>query len=150
LAAVVALLDRPIVRKLLRYSAASVVGVVVGQSSLLFFDVVLDYPAALANFLAVAVSSVPAYLINRYWVWQKNDKNDLRREVMPFWGMAFLGLILSTIAVSIVDGRTDWQPAIQAANLAGFGVLWIAKFFVLDRVLFSEVGRDPAEPPPLL
>jgi len=146
----VPLLERRIVQKLMRYSAASLVGVVVGQSTLFICSEVLDWNAALSNFLAVAISSVPAYLINRYWVWQKNDRNSFRREVAPFWGMAFLGLVLSTIAVTIVDDRTEWQPAIQLANLAGFGVLWIAKFFVLDRVLFAEVGRDPAEPPPLL
>lgn len=143
------LLDRPIVRKLVRYAAASVVGVVVGQTSLFVFLGTFDN-AALANFLAVAVSSVPAYLINRYWVWQKTSRNDLRREVVPFWAMAFLGLILSTIAVTIVDDRTDWKPAIMAANLAGFGVLWIAKFVILDKVLFADAGLDPLEPPPLL
>lgn len=146
----VALFDRPIVQKLLRYSAASVVGVVVGQSCLFLFYEVVELPGVLANFLAVAISSVPAYLINRYWVWQKRDRNSLRREVIPFWGMAFLGLILSSIAVAIVDDRTDSAFAIAVANMAGFGVLWIAKFMVLDKVLFAEVGRDPAEPPPLL
>jgi len=144
------LLEQPLVRKLLRYAAASMVGVLVGQSCLFLFYSALDWPAAAANFTAVAISSVPAYLINRYWVWQKTDRNSLRREIAPFWGMAFLGLVLSTIAVTVVDDRTDWAPAILAANLAGFGVLWVAKFLVLDKVLFAEVGRDPSEPPPLL
>jgi hypothetical protein len=64
--------------------------------------------------------------------------------------MAFLGLILSSIFTYWVDQRTDWPPAIGMANLAGFGVLWIAKFFVLDKILFAPVGHDPAEPPPIL
>ena len=144
------LLARPLVQKLLRYSAASMVGVVVGQSCLFFFYSVLDLPGVVANLLAVTISSIPAYLINRYWVWQKRDRNDLRREIIPFWGMAFLGLVLSSIAVAVVDDRTDWPPAIALANLCGFGVLWIAKFVVLDKVLFAEVGPDPVEPPPLL
>jgi putative flippase GtrA len=144
-----AVLERPIVAKLAKYAMASMVGVVVGQTSLFVFLGVLDN-GALANLFAVAISSVPAYLINRYWVWQKTSSNDLRREVLPFWGMAFLGLVLSTIAVTIVDDRTDWRPAIMAANLAGFGVLWIAKFFVLDKILFAEGGPDHLEPPPLL
>ena len=145
-----AVLERPLVAKLARYSAASLVGVVVGQSCLYLFYEVADLPGVVANFLAVAISSIPAYLINRYWVWQKRDRNSLRREVMPFWGMAFLGLILSSIAVAIVDDRTDAPLAIAMANMAGFGVLWVAKFMILDKVLFAEVGRDPAEPPPLL
>jgi putative flippase GtrA len=143
-------LERPLLRKLARYTAASMVGVVVGQSCLLLFYGVLGLPGVAANFLAVAISSVPAYLINRYWVWQKRDRNSLRREVIPFWGMAFAGLVLSSIFVAIVDKRTDWPPAIAMANLAGFGVLWIAKFFILDKVLFAESGPEHAEPPPLL
>ena len=147
------LLANPLVAKLLRYAAASLVGVVVGQSCLLLFYGLLDLPGVTSNVLAVAISSVPAYLINRYWVWRKRDSNSLRREIVPFWGMAFLGLLLSSVAVAVVDRRTDWAPAISAANLAGFGVLWVAKFFVLDKVLFAEAGGvtpDPLEPPPLL
>lgn len=144
------LTERTLVHKLAKYSAASLVGVTVGQSCLYLFYEVLDLPGVLANLLAVAISSIPAYLINRYWVWQKRDRNSLRGEVVPFWGMAFLGLILSSIAVAVVDDRTDSALAIAVANMAGFGVLWVAKFIVLDKVLFAEVGRDPAEPPPLL
>lgn len=128
----------PLLRKLLRYAAASVVGVVVGQSSLYLFDTVLGWDEALANVTAVVISSVPAYIVNRYWVWQVRDRNSLRREVMPFWGMSVLGLILSTIFVSIVADRTESSLAIAVANLSGFGVLWLAKFFVLDRVLFAR------------
>lgn len=144
------LTERTLVHKLAKYSAASLVGVTVGQSCLYLFYEVLDLPGIVANLLAVAISSIPAYLINRYWVWQKRDRNSLRREVVPFWGMAFLGLILSSIAVAVVDDRTDSALAIAVANMAGFGVLWVAKFIVLDKVLFAEIGRDPAEPPPLL
>jgi len=142
---------RPLLHRLVRYAMASVVGVVVGQSCLFLFYEGLDLDAWLANLLAVAISSIPAYLVNRYWVWEKRDRNSLRREVLPFWAMAFLGLLLSTIAVTVADNRTDWAPAILAANLGGFGVLWIAKFFVLDRVLFADRAPEARlEPPPLL
>ena len=148
----------PLVRKLLRYSAASVVGVTIGQSALYIFYEVLDWPAVLANLAAVTISSVPAYLINRYWVWEKTDSNSLRREVLPFWGMALLGLLLSTLLVAFADDRTDSPLIIAIANLAGFGVLWLAKFFILDRVLFAvptrrsrrgaRAQRDGLEVPP--
>ena len=139
---------RSLLSKLMRYSVASVVGVTLGQSCLYLFDEVVGLEEFVANILAVAISSIPVYLINRYWAWELRDRNSLRREVVPFWGMTFLGLVLSTLAVAVVDGRTDWQPAIQAANLAGFGVLWVAKFMVLDRVVFAR--PDPLEPPPIL
>ena len=143
------LLGRPIVAKLIRYSMTSVVGVVLGQSLLQLFYTVLDWPAVPSNVAATTISTGPVYLINRYWVWKKKSGNSLHREVVPFWGMSFLGLALSSVIVWYVEGRTEAALAISAANLAGFGVLWIAKFFVLDRLLFveHELGETP---PPLI
>lgn len=133
------LADRPVVRKLARYAAASVVGVVTGQALLLLFYSVLDWAAVAANIVSVAVSSIPAYLVNRYWVWQKRGRNSLRAEVIPFWLMALLGLLLSSLLVAVVQRRTDSALALALASLSGFGVLWIAKFVVLERVLFAPV-----------
>jgi putative flippase GtrA len=135
--------------RVLKYAAASLVGVTVGSTTLLFF-LSLDVPEVLANFLSVAISSVPAYIVNRYWVWEKKDANSLKREVVPFWAMAFLGLILSSLFVNWAKERTDVDLFILFANLAGFGVLWVAKFFVLDKFLFGATPEEHLEPPPLL
>ena len=64
--------------------------------------------------------------------------------------MAFCGLALSTVTVGIAD---SWARhvhlaaslqlgAVLAGHLSGFGLLWIAQFVVLDRVLFAA----PAPP----
>jgi putative flippase GtrA len=143
---VAALLEKPIVAKLVRYSMASVVGVVLGQSLLLLANKGFDWSAVVANLFAVVVSTGPVYLVNRYWVWQKKDKNSLRKEMVPFWGMALAGLALSSLFVWFVGNRTESSLAIAAANLAGFGVLWVAKFVVLEKVLFA----DSDTPPPLI
>lgn len=133
------LADRPVVRKLLRYAAASAVGVVTGQALLYLCYAVFDWPAVAANMVSVAISSIPAYLVNRYWVWKKRGRNSLRAEVIPFWLMAFLGLLLSSLLVAVVEARTESALALGLASLSGFGVLWVAKFFVLERVLFAPV-----------
>jgi hypothetical protein len=60
------------------------------------------------------------------------------KEVVPFWALALLGFALSTVAVWFVDTRWDPEPlVINLTNLVAFGSIWMAKFFVLDRVLFS-------------
>jgi putative flippase GtrA len=143
------LLEKPVVAKLLRYSMTSVVGVVLGQSLLQLFYSVLDWPAVAANVAATTISTGPVYLINRYWVWKKKTGNSLRREVVPFWGMSFLGLALSSLIVYVVERRTEAPLAISLANLSGFGVLWVAKFIVLDRVLFAQHEHSET-PPPLI
>lgn len=140
------LADRPVVRKLGRYAAASVVGVVTGQALLYLGYSVLGWEAVTANVVSVAVSSIPAYLVNRYWVWKKRGRNSLRAEVIPFWLMAFLGLLLSSVLVAVVERRTESALALGIASLSGFGVLWVAKFFVLERVLFAPVVHALEDP----
>jgi formate-dependent phosphoribosylglycinamide formyltransferase (GAR transformylase) len=39
--------------------------------------------------------------------------------------------------------------AVLAGHLGGFGLLWIAQFVVLDRVVFARVSRAP-EPSPAI
>jgi putative flippase GtrA len=128
--------NRPIVRKLFKYSMVSVVGVITGQSTLIFCKAVLGWPGVASNLMAVTTGSIPSYLLNRYWVWQKSGPNRFRTEVLPFWVMSVLGLITSTLFVAYADHRWGTTIAVSIANLAGFGILWLGKFFVLDRVLF--------------
>jgi hypothetical protein len=66
--------------------------------------------------------------------------------MVPFWGMALAGLALSSLFVWFVGNRTESSLVIAAANLAGFGVLWVAKFVVLEKMLFA----DSDTPPPLI
>jgi putative flippase GtrA len=99
-----------------------------------------------ANVVATAVGTVPSFELNRRWVWHKVGRRSLTTEVVPFWVLSFSGLALSTVAVA---AAADWATtakledtartlAVEGAHLAGFGVLWIVQFLVLDRFLFGR------------
>ena len=140
------------VRKLAKYSTASVVAVAVGQPVFWICDGVLGWDAVLANLVSVSAGAVPNYLINRRWTWSQTGKNRLWGEVVPFWVMSALGMILSLIAVNYADNRWDSTAINAFAQLAGFGVLWLAKFLVLDKVMWKvihdlepDVAIDEAE-----
>lgn len=135
---------------MVKYVAASMVGVVTGSSLLLFFLKVLEWRPVPANIAAVTLSSIPAYLINRAWVWQKTSGHSIKREIVPFWTLAFLGLLLSTLLIDYAHGHTDNDLILLMANWGGFGMLWVAKFFILDKVLFGATPEEHLEPPPLL
>ncbi len=124
--------------KLLRYAGVSVIAVICGQTPLYVFNEPLDRSAVTANILAVTLATIPSYLLNRTWVWGKTGSHSVTAELLPFWGMAFLGLVLSTLLVHLVEQQSDAWVLANLANLFAFGVLWIAKFFVLDRVLFVD------------
>lgn len=124
--------------KLIRYGAASAFNVVLGQALLYGAQTILDWSAVPANVFAVCVGTIPSYLVARYWVWQKRDRSHVFKEVVPFWILTLAGFALSTLAVWFVEAT--WAPhpiAINLTNLGAYGVVWVAKFFVLDRVLFS-------------
>jgi putative flippase GtrA len=145
------LYDRPLIQKFWKYSMTSVVGVVMGQSLIFFFASVLDWSWGWSNVTAVAISTLPTYYISRAWVWQKRGKSSLYAEVVPFWIMTFLGLLLSTIAVVVLERRyPDSKILANVGNVAGFGVLWLAKFFILDRILFKVTHEHPEGPTPFL
>jgi putative flippase GtrA len=145
------LYQRPLVQKFWKYSMTSVVGVVMGQSLIFFFATILEWSWGLANISAVAISTAPTYYLSRAWVWQKRGKSSLYAEVVPFWVMTFLGLLLSTITVVILEHRyPDTKILANVGNVIGFGVLWVAKFFILDRILFKVTHEHIEGPTPFL
>jgi putative flippase GtrA len=132
-------LRSPTVRKLAKYSTASVVAVCVGQPVFWICNGLLGWDAIVSNLVSVSAGAVPNYLINRRWTWSQTGKNRLWGEIVPFWAMSALGVILSVLAVNYADDRWHSTPLNAMAQLAGFGVLWLAKFLVLDRVMWRIV-----------
>ena len=137
-------------RRAIRYSMCSVVGVVGTQILLFLFLHVFEWKPVLSNFVAVTLMSVPVFMLNKYWVWGKRGRAHMRREVIPFWLFTVAGWFLSTLMVILVVNvtSTDANPdgnqlAVQAANIAGFGVLWVLKYLFLDRIMFGPHHHTP-------
>ncbi len=134
--------------KLVRYAAVSAVTVPLTQVLLLVFYSVVGLSGMVANALAVSVAAGPGYVLNRSWVWRKNDPHSLAREVLPFWSLNLVGLVLSSLAVGWADSQTDNAVLLMAVSIATFGLIWLAKFTTLDRWLFAqteETGQTSSE-----
>lgn len=129
-------------RKPVRYSMVSAVAVAFSQTVLLICLLVLDMAPVSANLVAVALGSVPSYLLNRKWVWGKRGSHAFFREVLPFWVMAFLGLGFSTLLVHLAAQWSEAALVASGANLTAFGSLWIVKYLVLDSLLFKHRGAE--------
>jgi putative flippase GtrA len=137
----------------LRYSAVSVVNVVVGQALLFIlvrlFTVTTDWSTdvdwTMANIIAVSVSALPAYYLNRIWVWGKRGPSHFTKEILPFWSFAFAGLVMSSVAVNVAANLTDVKIVANLANICAFGLLWVVKFFVLDSAVFGKTHHAEDE-----
>ena len=127
--------------KALRYCGVSVVNVSVGVSVLAICHGLLGWPAVGANLAAWMVSTVPAYLLSRAWVWRRSGPHRLAGEVLTFWVMALIGLLLSSAAVWAVEEFTSETVFVVAGNLTAYGTVWVAKYVFLDRVMWPR-SRD--------
>ena len=130
----------------LRFLAVSAFNMIFGQSLLVLANAGFAWSFVASNVFAVGISAGPAYVLSRYWVWQKKGKNHLWKEVLPFWSLAFLGLVLSTMLVAVAETYSDRTPVLMGTNFVAFGCVWATKFFILDKVLFKQapLTKEPS------
>ncbi len=154
------LLQKPGLRKLVKYSMVSAISIVVSQIVQLttFF---LTHNGVLSSIVAVAVGTVPSYELNRRWTWRKNGPSHLWREIVPFWVMSFVGLVFSTVCVYAAEqwaegrglGKARTAFLLNLSSLAAFGLLWIGKFLIINHLLFHRdhhaVGSDDEDDIPV-
>lgn len=120
-----------------KYALVSVIAVTVTQVVLVLAHGGLGWSAVNSNILAVSVGCIPSYALNRYWVWGKRGRNHLLREVLPFWTLAVVGLVFSTLLVALADRWWDSSLVLAGANLCAFGILWVGKFALFDTLMFG-------------
>jgi putative flippase GtrA len=152
------------VHRFIRYSMVSAVAVVISQVTILICAWVFGLSGIAANTIGAVVATPASYELNRKWAWRKGGKSHLWREVVPFWALTIIGWLASTGTVEIADslckshGVTGLARAvaIMFASLFAYGVVWIGKFFLFNRLIFAtgtdaaaggttDVGRDESQ-----
>jgi putative flippase GtrA len=125
------------------------VNLVVGELVLGLSYLFLHWSAVTAAVVAVVVATIPAYFLNRTWVWGRSGRSHLMKEVIPFWTLAFVYLVLSVgaaqaaaaMARSLTASRPLQTLVIVCVIPLVSAVLWLIRFYVLDTVVFSDRGR---------
>lgn len=130
--------------KILRYGTISVVSTAISLTGLFVFYRWIGLSPTWSNIVATCIATVPYYYLNRMWVFKKSGRSHLTKEVLPFWTIAFVSLVLSTLAVKFagsqvhsISSKNVRGAILVLANLATYGILWIAKFVVFNRYLFN-------------
>lgn len=150
-------------RKQLRYAGVSLVFVPVGQvliqilGAFVFFEWVIhdgvqvkEINWVASSITAAAILTLPNFFANKYLVWKNTSSDNLRTQVIVFWVAAMLGVAFATGLTFLVDvlvkgGGWFEKLAVFAAQLAGFGIVWLARYIILDRWIFkiTHHGDDP-------
>lgn len=155
-------------RKQLRYAGISIVFVPIGQILIqvlgsVFFEeqeVIRQHLRVNPNFTKASIASaailtLPNFFANKYLVWRDTNKENLRTQVLVFWVAAMLGVTLATLLTFWVErmvknsdaSATVERIAVFFAQLVGFGIIWVARYLVLDKWLFKVThhGEEPSE-----
>jgi len=145
--------------KLWRYVAVSGISTVLSLLMLYIFYRPVGLSAGWANVVATVIATVPSYYLNRTWAWQRSGRSHFRREVLPFWVIALISLGLSTIVVRFAAHEADHHlhshsaqtAVVLAANFFTYGVMWVGKFVLFNKVLFVHHGKgEDSESPVVL
>lgn len=138
-------------RKTIRFAAVSAVAIVVSQITNAVGYGLFHWSARTTQLVSFVVSTIPSYYLNRAWVWKKNGKSSLRKEVVPFWALGIAQLIISLAYVAWAQGVIENATESHAIRTLGFlfntlfiyGVMWIGKFFFFNKVLFVHKPPHP-------
>ena len=112
--------------------------VAVSLSVLAFCHAVAGWPALSANLAAWLVSTGPAYFMSRAWVWRQRGPHRLTAEVLTFWVIALIGLVVSSLAVGVVEHVTDRTAFVLLGNIAAYGTVWLGKYLFLDQIMWRR------------
>lgn len=126
----------------LRYLATSGINVVIHQSILQIAVRSVGLRGGPANLLAAVIVAFPAYLMSRWWVWQLDGKPSWKREIVPFWLISILGLVVSTATSAGADAAFDDPWLISVGSLVGYVIAWVLKFFVLDKLFTRQSATE--------
>ena len=137
-------------QKAIRYSLVSAISVAVNQVALFVLYTGVHWTARSAAIASSALAGVPSYYLNRRWTWGKSGRSHLLKEVVPFWVIAFAGLVFSTwaadfgesVARDVTDSRVLQGAIVNFSALAAFGILWVGKFIFFNKVLFVTKDED--------
>jgi putative flippase GtrA len=135
--------ETPEAKQLLRYAMVSVVSTVVSFGTLaLVFGVFHFWGEIGSTVFANAVATVPSYYLNRGWVWGKNGRSHLMKEILPFWAMSGIGIVVSIFGAAIARhfgiehhlGHIQQTVVVLFANVMSFAIFWVLKFLVFNRL----------------
>ena len=138
-------------KKAIKYTAVSVISTAFSQAAfILVYGVFGVFGPRGSSIFATCMGTIPSYYLNRNWAWGKTGRSHLMKEVLPFWGLALVGLVFSTWAVDFTHTHTvgirnnvEHTAILAAAYLGAFGTLWVVKFLIFNRFLFIDHHRDP-------
>jgi putative flippase GtrA len=134
--------------KVLRYTLVSLISALTSLVILtIVFGVLRLWSEVVSTLFANVMAGIPSYILNRRWVWGKSGRSHIWREILPFWVMSITGIGFALYTASLAHNfahahhlhHLAQTVLVVGANIAAFGILWLLKFIILNR-LFAQIA----------
>jgi hypothetical protein len=137
-------------RKKLRYAGVSVIFVPLGQGIVQLLGGRIGF--AQAGLVSAVILTLPNFYANKRLVWKVTSRENERTQIAIFWVAAVLGVLFATSLTWALEQVTGDNKSllvrifVLGAQLTGYGIVWVARFLILDRWLFklTHHGREPS------
>jgi putative flippase GtrA len=142
--------------KMIRYTAVSVISALTSLIILtIVYGVLRLWTEVYSTLFANVMAGIPSYILNRRWVWRKGGRSHLWREILPFWVMSLTGIGFAIVTANWAHHFANAHDLhhlartvlVVGANIAAFGILWVFKFLILNR-LFAQIAEAELGPEP--
>jgi putative flippase GtrA len=138
----------PLGAKITRYTLGSVIAAATSAVvfALLYVMGVGTTACSVAAFIAGAI---PNWILNRKWAWQVTGRIAIGREVLAYIVVSALTLLATSEATAWTQHKVQGIPAhhgirvilVTGSYLAVFAILFVARFAVYDKWIFSGRSR---------
>lgn len=138
-----------------KFGLSSILSTVLSQATLTGLYGYAHTNVTLAGIVAFVVGAIPNFVINWKWTWSRAGKPALVRELAPYiaiivgGGLAATGLTtLTEHVIAPLLQNHAWRTVIlDLVYLASYGVLFVAKFVLLNKVFQPTKQAKTAEQP---
>lgn len=135
-------------RRIGRYFVTSGLATVLSEAALLACYASGALGATSAAVVANLAGAIPSYLLSRYWIWPEADRAHVGRQVGLYWMTSLVSTVVSTATTGFAGYLLRGMPdstlrdgLVGLTYVGTYGLLWLAKFVVYQRVVFRGTAN---------
>ena len=125
----------------IRFFLSTGAAALLGQLILFILFEWANWRAIPANAVAVVIGTALAFALSIRYVWT-DAASSLRSQIAVFSALSLLGLLVSTVLAGVVSNTWDHALAANVGSTTGFGLVWVARFLILDKTVFRPEPRQ--------
>jgi putative flippase GtrA len=138
--------QRPALVRFVRYTAGSVLASLASAVTIVIVYGVVGSGAGVAAVAAFVTGATVAFIVNRFWAWRGRETDSAGRDLVRYWLVVVATAVIALACTHFADAYAKDHGltgairtvVVEGAYFGSYAVTFVAKFFVLDRFVFTS------------